>query len=268
MLPLLLIVSAAFAQDPNWRAPFPAHKIAGNVHYVGTADLACYLITTPKGHILINTGLVDSTPLIRAGVEKLGFKLEDVKILLTMQAHFDHTAALAEIQKISKARMFATVADAPIIESGGSADPVLSGEQYRYAPVKIARRLKDGDKIRLGGTELTVILMPGHTPGSVSYSMKVSEGGRQRDLLIANMPSVVMPLVGNTKYPSIVEDFARTFEILKKLRPEIWAAGHAAQYGMAAKFKAGSFVDPEGFGQAVARFEKLYLERLARERGR
>lgn len=264
----LLLFATAFAQDPNWRAPFPAHKIAGNLRYAGTADLACYLITTPKGHILINSGLADSTPLIRASVEKLGFKLEDIKILLTMQAHFDHVAALAEIQKISKAKMFATVADAGIIESGGKTDPVLLGEQYQFAPLKVARRLKDGDKVALGGTELAVILNPGHTPGSVSYSMNVTEGGRRLKVLIANMGSVVMPLVGNTKYPAIVDDLARTFEVQKKLSPDVWVAGHASHYNMAEKYKAGSFVDPEGYKQAVARFERLYHEKLAKERGR
>ncbi len=268
MLSLFLLTAAAMAQNPSWTAPFPAHKIAGNLHYIGTEDLGCYLITTPKGHILINSGLVDSVPLMRASAAKLGFKLEDVKVLLTMQAHFDHVAGLAEIQKLSKAKMYATEADAPAIEDGGKSDPVLVGAQYEFAPLKVDRRLKDGDKIRLGGTELTAILMPGHTRGSVSYAMDVTEGGKKLKVLIANMGSVVMPLVGNKKYPRIIEDFAHTFEVQKKLSPDVWVAGHGSHHGIHEKFKAGSYVDPEGYRKAVLSFEKIYQEKLAKERAR
>lgn len=263
----LMGAAAAFAQpNASWTKPYPGHKIVGNLYYIGTEDLACYLITTPKGHILINTGLADSLPMMRESASKLGFKLEDVKILLTMQAHFDHTAALADLQKLSGAKMYATPADAPILESGGKTDPVLSKPEYYYKPIKVARKLANGSKVSLGGTELTVIHMPGHTPGSVSYSMKVEDGGKRYDVLIVNMSSVVMPLVKNPKYPRIVGDFAYSFEVQKKLNPDIWVAGHASQYDMAAKHKAGSFVDPKGYHEAVARFEKLYREKLAKER--
>ena len=120
----VLLSAVVFAQEnPSWRRPFPAHKISGNVYYVGTEDLACFLVTSPEGHILINTGLADSTPLIRESISKLGFRLEDVKILLTMQAHFDHVAAMGEVQRITGAQAFATEGDAPILESGGRAIP-------------------------------------------------------------------------------------------------------------------------------------------------
>ncbi|MDX1979363.1 MAG: hypothetical protein SFV51_03780, partial [Bryobacteraceae bacterium] len=125
------------------------------------------------------------------------------------------------------------------------------------------RRLKHGDRISLGGSELTVQLMPGHTKGSVSYSMTVEEGGRKRSVLIVNMPSVVMPLAGNTWYPDIVRDYESTFRLLKNLAPEIWVAGHASQYDMAKKHQAGSFVDPQGYQAAVERFERLFREKLA-----
>ena len=120
LLPLLGIL--ALAQQDSWTKPFPAHKIVGNLYYVGTEDLACFLITNPDGHILINTGLADSVPLIRDSVQKLGFKFEDIRILLTMQAHFDHVAGFAEIQKLTGARVFATEQDAPVLEDGGKSD--------------------------------------------------------------------------------------------------------------------------------------------------
>ena len=254
----------ASAQQEGWKKPFPAHKIAGNLFYVGTEDLACFLITTSEGHILINSGLADSTPLIRQSVEKLGYKLEDIKILLTMQAHDDHVAALAEIQKLTGAKMYATAEDAPSLEDGGESDPVMKS---RFAPIKVDRKLKDGDTIRLNGTELVVHLTPGHTKGSAGYSMQVSENGKQYQVQIANMGSVVMPLVGNKNYPQIIEDYARSFRAQKALSADIWVAAHGSQYGMQEKYKSGSFVDPEGYRQAVERFEKLYLEQLRRERG-
>jgi metallo-beta-lactamase class B len=140
------------------------------------------------------------------------------------------------------------------------------GEQYRFAPVKVDRKLKNGDSIRLGGTEMRFHLTPGHTRGRVSYSMNVVDNGAKYSVLIANMGSVVMPLAGNAKYPQIAEDFANSFRVQRALKPDIWVAAHASHYDMQRKHKAGSFVDSEGYRQAVERFEKLYLERLERER--
>jgi metallo-beta-lactamase class B len=260
----LLALAAPAQQNQSWRNPFPAHKIVGNLYYVGTQDLACFLITTPEGHILINSGLADSTPLIRASIQKLGHKIEDVKILLTMQAHFDHVAALGEIQKISGARMYATEGDAPVLEDGGKSDLII-GLRNRFAPIKVDRRLKDGDTVRLGGAELRVHVTPGHTKGSAGYSMRVAEGGKNYNVVIVNLNSVVMPLVRNTWYPQIAEDFRRSFRAQKALSPDIWVAAHAAQYGMESKYKAGSFVDPEGYKRAVEQYEKVFEDRLARE---
>lgn len=266
-VPILLFIGvAAFAQaDPAWRKPFPAHQIAGNLYYVGTEDLACFLLTTPEGHILVNTGLADSTPVIRESMKSLGFRLEDVRILLTNQAHFDHVAAMREVQKISGAQVYATEADAPVLEDGGKSDPYL-GRTYWFAPVKVSRKLKDGDVVALGGTELKVVVTPGHTMGSVTYTTTVTDGGHKRSVAIANMGTVVMPLYGNSKYPQIASDFARTFEKQKQLAPEIWVAAHASQYGMAEKHKRGSFIDPQGYKRAVERHESLFLAEMERQR--
>ncbi|MCY4628027.1 MAG: MBL fold metallo-hydrolase, partial [Acidobacteria bacterium] len=111
-LSLVLMSVPAAAQPADWSRPFPAHRVIGNLYAVGTYDLACFLITSDDGHILINTGLAESAPLIRENVESLGFRLEDVRVLLTMQAHYDHAAALAEIKKVTGAKLWATAADA------------------------------------------------------------------------------------------------------------------------------------------------------------
>jgi metallo-beta-lactamase class B len=267
VLTLAALCGLAFAEDPeNWKRPFPAFRVVGNLYYVGTEDLACYLITTPQGHFLINTGLKQSAPLIRASIEKLGFKLSDVKILLTMQAHYDHVAAMAEIQKASGARMYATPGDRAALESGGKIDGFGDKPEYQYAPIHVDKLLKDGEIIQLGGTAVKVLLHSGHTKGSASYSLTVDDNGTKKPVLIVNLPSVVQPLVGNQKYPNIVADYERTFAAQKALHPGIWLAGHAAQFDMQAKEKAGSFDDPKGYTEAVDKLEKAYRERLAKER--
>jgi metallo-beta-lactamase class B len=249
-------------QNPNWSRPFPPYKIAGNVYYVGTADLACFLLTTPEGDILINTGLADSGPLIRASMQKLGYNVKDIRILLTMQAHSDHVGAFKEIQQDSGAKIYITEPDAPALEDGGRSP----GGRLQFPPVKVDRKLRDGDVVRLGGIELTVILTPGHSKGSVSYATTVLDGGKKRSLLFANMETVVMPLVGNANYPQIVDDYERAFKKQRQLSPEIWLAAHASQYDMEAKMKSGSFVDPAGYKTAVEHYEKLFHEQLDKER--
>jgi metallo-beta-lactamase class B len=267
MIRLIIIVifaSTLFAQREGWTKPYPAHTIAGNLHNVGTEDLACFLISTNEGHILINTGVAGSVPLIRDNMSKLGFKLEDIKILLIMQAHHDHTAGLAEIQKIAGAKMFVTEGDAAAMADGGKSDPAMPDRNV-FPPVRVDRKLKDGDRIRLGGSELRVVLMLGHSRGSTGYELDVTVNGKKETVLIANMATVVMPLV-NPKYPDIVDDYRRTFARQKKLTPNIWVAAHGSQYGMVEKHRAGSFHDPGGYRKAVANYEKLFLERLAKER--
>ena len=269
----LAIVPLLTAQRENWTRPFEGHRVVGNLYHVGTYDLACFLITSAEGHILINTGMDSSTPLLRENIESLGFRMEDVKILLTMQAHWDHTAALAEIKQITGAQMWATGGDAPILEDGGMSDPHFGGK-VNFPPVEVDRRIQDGETIELGETRLTVVSTPGHTIGSVSYTMKVREGGRGYEVVIANMGTINPGgrLVDRPIYPGVAEDFAETFRKQKELPCDIWVAAHGSQYNLHRKYKAGdaydpeAFVDPEGYLSTVERYEKLYLEQLEAER--
>ena len=271
---LVLGVSAPLAaQREAWTRPFPGHRIIGNLYAVGTYDLAVFLITSEEGHILINTGLEDSTSLIRENIESLGYRLEDVEILLQMQAHWDHTAALAEIKQITGAEMWATEADAPVLEDGGFSDPHFGGRES-FKPVGVDKIIADGDVIELGATRLTVLETPGHTAGSSSYTMQVQEGGRDYNVAIANMGTINpgKRLVVDPTYPGVSEDFAETFRKQKALEVDVWVAAHGSQYGLHAKYEAGqeyrpeTFVDPDGFLAAVERLEKLYLEQVAEER--
>ena len=185
----VLVISPATAQPDGWTTPFPGHRVIGNLYAVGTYDLASFLITSADGHILINTGLEDSTSLIRENIESLGFRLEDVRILLTTQAHWDHTAALADIKEIADAEMWATAGDAPVLEDGGFSDPHFGGRES-FTPVNVDRILTDTEVIAVGETRLTVLETPGHTVGSSSYTMTVREAGRDYAVVIANMGTI------------------------------------------------------------------------------
>jgi len=261
------------AWPPEWSAPFPGHRVIGNLYAVGTYDLSVYLLTSDAGHILINTGLADSTEMIRKNIEDVGFQLEDVRILLTMQAHFDHTAALAEIREMTGAKLLATVDDAPILEDGGFSDPHFGGSES-FRPVQVDRIIEDGEVIELGDIRLTVHDHPGHTQGSSSYSMRVREAGRDYDVVIANMGTINdgKRLVVNPTYPGVAEDFAKTFQAQKQMKVEVWVAAHGSQYGLHQKYQPGdvyspdTFVDPAGFLAEVERLESLYRTQVARER--
>lgn len=274
MIGFLCIISSASlnAQRDDWTQPFPGHRVIGNLYAVGTYGLGVFLITSKEGHILINTGFVDSTSLIQDNIESLGFKLEDVKILLSMQAHRDHTADLARIKQLTGAKMLATKADARILEDGGFSDPNFGGSVL-FKPVSVDKFIKEGDVITLGNTRLTVHEHPGHTEGSSSYTMTIRENNKNYNVAIVNMATINSgkKLAVNPTYPGIADDFSKTFRHQKSMDVDIWVAGHGGQYGLHEKYKAGqaynpgTFVDPKGYIAAVERLEKLYLEQLKLE---
>ncbi len=272
---LAAIATACLAADPpEWRQPFAAHRVIGNIYYVGTYDLASFLIVTPAGNVLVNGGLADSVPLMQKSVADLGFQWKDIRWMLTTQAHYDHVAAFAEIQRTTGAKVLATAADAALLEDGGKSDFHFTAAEYHYAPVKVAARLDDGQVLKFGGTEITVRLHPGHTKGASSYEIPVTEGGRTYRVLIANIGTINpgVKLLGEKKYPGIAEDYARTFEKQKALTCDIFLSSHAGQYGLHRKYTPGApydparFVDPAGYQQAVAAAEAAYRKQLAEER--
>lgn len=271
---LFLIASSHLnAQNEDYSRPFPGHRVIGSLYAVGTYDLGVFLITSEEGHILINTGLDDSTALIRQNMQSLGFRLEDIRILLTMQAHWDHTAALAEIKNITGAEMWATAKDARVLEDGGFSDAHFGGRES-FKPVQVDKIIKEGDLIELGNIRLTVYDHPGHTEGSSSYSMEVNENGRDYAVVIANMGSINpgKQLVVDPTYPGVADDFASTYLKQKAMQVDVWVAAHASQYGLHDKYRAGqeyspdTFVDPDGFLKTVERYERIYMEQVAEER--
>jgi metallo-beta-lactamase class B len=272
---LLCVCSSATAQNNRWREPYPAFKLIGNVYWVGTYDLSTYLITTDAGHILINTGFAETVPEIQKGVEQLGFEMADVKILTATHAHGDHVAGMAELKRMTGAQMVMSEADAVMLEDGGISDFRFGdGRTPSFEAVKVDRRLKDQDTIALGGVTLTAHHHPGHTKGATSFTFTVREGGRDYRVGIVNMAGINQGVTvsGMPKYPTIADDYARTFAAQKALPVDVFLASHAAQFGLHEKYKPGDpydpnrFVDPQGYRAAVERLETLYREQLGRER--
>jgi metallo-beta-lactamase class B len=278
----LALGATALAQAPNaapqnadWTKPFPPFRIIGNIFWVGSYDLSTYLITTPQGHILINTGVGDTAKQIKASVEQLGFKITDTKILTATHGHFDHVAGMAELKRMTGARLVVSEPDKELLETGGAADFRFGDTPgARFEAVKVDQTFKDNETISLGGTELTAHHHPGHTKGATSFTVNVQEAGKTYRVIIANMGSINpgVTVSGMPKYPGIAQDYARTFRAQKDMDIDIWLASHAAQFKMHEKYKPGDpfkadrFVDPAGFRQAVQQLEKVYVDQLAQER--
>lgn len=258
--------------NPEWSKAYDPFRIAGNLYYVGTYDLGCYLITTPKGHILINTGLAGSFDVIKSNVVSLGFKFNDIRILLTMQAHFDHTGALAEIKKATGASMMVDEKDVAVMEEGGMSDYAFGGT-VMFEPVKVDRKLHDKEVIALGDMKVTHLHHPGHTKGSCSYLFDVRDEKGTYRVLIANMPTIVTDkhLDAIPAYPEIANDYAYTLKALKSVTFDIWVAAHASQFDLHKKRMPGDtynpevFRDREGYDKALADLQSEYDKKVARK---
>lgn len=271
LLPAMLL-----AQDnADWTRPFQPFRIIGNIYWVGSYDLSTYLITTPQGNILINTGVGDTAQQVKKSVEQLGFKLSDTKILTATHGHFDHAAGMAELKRLTGARLIVSEPDRPLFESGGKADFRFgSTPGAQFPPVKVDSTFKDGESITLGGTTLVAHLHAGHTKGATSFTTSVQEGGKTYRVIIANMGSINpgVTMSGMPGYPNIAQDYANTFLAQKDMKVDVWLASHASQFRLHDKYKPGDpynperFVDPQGYLAAVQRLEKAYLDQLAKER--
>jgi metallo-beta-lactamase class B len=264
--------------NKEWEQPFPAFKIVGNMYYVGTYDLGCYLIDTGAGLILVNSGAPGSYPLIKANIEALGFKTSDIKVITTTHGHFDHVGDLALFQKDAPgAKTYVNERDAPALESGGNVDYRRpEGRGIIYDPIKIDVRTKPRDHINLGNTDMTVLQAYGHTPGANSFSFQVTDTGKTYNVMIVNMNGINdgVKLLGSPGYPTIVEDFKDTLAKQATYTPNIWVSSHAAQFNLHRIYKPGDAYDPSRFGNLAAYKEKIagyqaaYDKQLAAERAR
>jgi metallo-beta-lactamase class B len=261
---LPVLAQANNAAQNNFDKPFPAHKVIGNVYFVGTAGLGSYLITTPEGHFLVNSDFERTVPQIRASVEKLGFKFTDIKIILGSHAHGDHMEGDALAKELSGARVMAMEQDVPALQKmtpGGKPHP-------------IDRVLHDGDRVSLGNMTLTAHLTAGHTKGCTTWSTKATDAGKTYDVVIVCSvgfnPGYV--LVNNKDYPQIADDYVRSFATLRKLPCDFFLAAHGQFYGMEDKFakleKGGPnpFIDHAGYMAYIDLKEKQFRAEVERQK--
>ena len=273
---LLSLGSLHGQSHPDWTTPVEPFRIAGNLYYVGSRDLAAYLVVTPVGDILINSNLASSPPLIRHSVEQLGFHFSDIKILLISHAHSDHAGGSAAILKQTGAKYMVMDADVPLIEDGGRSDFAYGGHQLMQ-PAHVDRVLHDGDEVRLGGSVLVAHKTAGHTRGTTTWTMRVQDGGKTRDVVIVGGWSVLSEyrLVATAKqpasYPGIARDYAHTFDVLSSLPCDIFLGAHGLYFGMLGKLalvpKQGPaiWIDPAGYKSAVLEEQKDFEDTLAKQ---
>lgn len=274
LVALFLALSARAEDHPEWTTPLPPFQIADNFYYVGSEDLAAYLVTTPAGNILINANLESSPPLIRASIEKLGFQWADTKILLNGQAHFDHMAGAAQVLRETHAQNLVMEGDADVVESGGRTDFLAATNSVpAYLPSHVDRILHDGDTVELGGVTLTAHKTAGHTRGCTTWTLPVHLPGEPADQL-RNV--VIVGGVGfwsdfhfvdrpghSASYPGIAEDFARTFRVLRSLPCDIFLGAHGSYFNLTSKLPRLAEEGPQVFLDAAG--YKDYVERSQAE---
>ena len=276
-LALLLGTSAAASSQtpPDWTEPFPPFRIAGNLYYVGSKGLASYLITTAQGHILINSDLEANVPMIRTSIEQLGFKFSDVKILLISHAHWDHDAGSALVKKLTGAKYMVMEGDVPVVESGGKSDfQYGSDSAMLYPPARVDRVLHDGDKVTLGDVVLEAHLTPGHTKGCTAWTLSVRDGDKTYRAVIIGSPNVNpgYRLVDNPKYPTIAQDYERTFRVLKSLKCDLFLGAHGSYFGLETKYAsmksaaANPFIDEKGCAAFVSQKEGEFRTEYEKQR--
>jgi metallo-beta-lactamase class B len=281
MIWILLLVPASMVYagppNPEWTTPIAPFRIADNLYYVGSKDLASYLVVTPKGDILINSSLESSPALIKKSVEQLGFHFSDIKILLISHAHSDHDAGSAEVKRLTGAQYMVMDGDVAVVESGGAKD--FAYPKDLYPVTKVDRVLHDGDVVRLGDAVLVAHKTPGHTRGCTTWTMRTTIEGKPREVVIVGSWNVnpgfrLVDRPGKpASYPGIAADYERTFVVLKKLPCDVFLGAHGAYFGMLEKLnrmKADGesvWIDPDGFKAAVTERELAFKAELKRQQG-
>jgi len=255
----------------EWNHPFKPFHIIGNIYYVGTNDLACYLITTSAGYILLDTGLEQSAPIIKANIAELGFKLTDIKIMLSSHAHFDHVGGHADMKAATGARVVASAPDAIVLESGGTKSffPLTP-----FKPVKVDQVVKDGETVKLGDVEMTAHVVPGHTEGNTAWTMVAAEGGKKYDVVFAASMSINpgVHMVNFKPWPDIAVAYERSFQVLKQLHCDVFLGPHARFFDMETKVrllkeqpKTNPFIDPVGYQQYLSSLEQTFRTQIKNE---
>jgi metallo-beta-lactamase class B len=256
---LVLLGRWGNATKVGGQQPAEPFRIAGNFYYVGANDVAAFLITGPRGHVVLDAGYPTTARMIMASIARLGFDIKDVKVLLNSEPHADHGGGLAVLQQASGAELWASEASADALASGGDdPDIVLSiraliwlGVIGRYPPPRVDHRFKDGETISVGPIALTAHITAGHTRGCTSWSFPVLDGDRMLNVVSVCDPGVL----ALQRYPEQGADRQRSLRVLRSLPVDIWVTNHARPWGRYRKFVASTtaknpvepFIDPEGY---------------------
>jgi metallo-beta-lactamase class B len=268
--------------NPSWTTSIAPFRIADNLYYVGSQELASYLVVTPKGNILINASLATSPLLIRASVEKLGFRWTDIKILLNSQAHADHMAGAAEVIRETHAKNMVMDGDVSVVESGGRADFLSPSPNIpTYTPVRVDRILRDEDTVNLGGLTLTAVKTAGHTRGCTTWTMRShlpgEPAGTSRNIVIVGGTGFwseyhfVATPNHPVSYPGIVQDFQHTFAVLRTLPCDLFLGSHGGYFDLLTKLEhypqdgPRVFIDPAGYKDFVADAQKTFEQALTKQ---
>ena len=258
--------------ERSWNQPVEPFKIIGNIYYVGASEIASFLIATPQGHILIDGGFEETAPQILANIKKLGFKPGEVKYLLNSQSHSDHAGGFAELKRATGAKLAIMEQDKAEVEAGGRGD-FAWGDTMLFPAVKVDRTLHDGDALALGGASLKALRTPGHTKGCTTWTTTATENDKPYNVVwVCSTTAPGYKLVGNTQYPNIVQDYRRTFEILKKLPCDVFLASHGNFFNLEVKSKQiradaarNPFIDPDGYQQFLERTQRDFETELKRQ---
>jgi metallo-beta-lactamase class B len=268
--PLQAQVSAE--QEREWNQPVDPFRIAGNLYYVGAREVASYLVATPQGHVLIDSGFEETVPQVLANLETLGFRPADVKLLLATHAHSDHVGGMATLRERTGASIALSAGDGELTRRGGKGDPNF-GDRFAYRAFTPDRTLHDGEVVTLGGSALTANLTPGHTPGCTTWSLTVEERGRPlRVVILCSVTAPGYRLVGNAAYPNIAEDYRATFARLAAMEADVFLAAHGSFFGLLDKRAAlarnppeNPFVDPAALPAHIVRLREAFERRLAEQ---
>lgn len=265
---LLASPAAAGLDPPAWTEPTAPFRIAGNIHYVGSKGLAAYLITSPRGHILLDGTMDENVEGIERNIESLGFRLRDVRLLLNSHAHFDHAAGLARLKRDTGATLVASAADRAALESG-TPPSITNYGVVTFPAVKVDRVLREGRAERVGDIAMTPLVTPGHTPGCTTGTTTIVERGRRlRVVFPCSMSVAGNKLVGNSGYPGIVADFRQTFPVMARLHADIVLPAHPEQVDLlsrAARRDADAFLMPGLLPRLTADARTAFEAELARQ---
>jgi metallo-beta-lactamase class B len=268
--------AAACPSCAEWNAPQRPFRVHGDTYYVGTHGLSAILVTSKRGHVLIDGGLPESAASIAANIRALGFRVEDVRLILNSHAHFDHAGGIAELQRASGAAVAASPASAAVLTRGASGpDDPQYGVIPSFPAVSDVRVIADGDTLRVGPLALTAHFTPGHTPGGTSWSWRSCDQGRCLDLVYADSQTPISAddfhFTRSSTYPSALADFARGFALLERLRCDVLLTPHPGASTLWERVEAAgrgatpALVDPDACRRYAASARAQLARRVAAE---